>query len=59
MEGEWNNEKAAFKCVDVGKQEYKTYTNETLDDMETKLSEMKTMQGTTGSAIMPLIGHFR
>ena len=59
LEGEWDNKKAAFKCVDVGKQEYIRMMDDALDDMEKKLSEMRTMQGTTGSAIMPLIGHFR
>ena len=57
--GNWNNEKAAFKWVNVGKQEDKIYVNEILADMETKLSEMRTMQTTTGSSIMPIIGHFR
>ena len=57
--GDWNNEKAAFKWVLVGKQEKTTYVNEILADMETKLSEMRIMQATIGTSIMPIIGHFR
>ena len=57
--GVWNNEKAAFKWVQVGKQEKRFYIDEAVADMETKLSEMRTMQATIGSSIMPLIGHFR
>ena len=57
--GVWNNEKAAFKWVLVGKQENRTYTKDSLADMEKKLSEMRTMQTTIGTSIMPIIGHFR
>ena len=59
VQGVWNNIDAAFKWVPIGKQELKTFTDDTLADMEMKLSEMKTMQATIGSSIMPLIGHFR
>ena len=57
--GVWNNEMAAFKWVLVGKQEEKPSVEETLADMEKKLSEMRTMQMTIGTSIMPIIGHFR
>ena len=57
--GTWNNEQAAFKWVSAGKQEEKTFTNEALADMETNLREMRTMQTTIGSSIMPILGHFR
>ena len=57
--GVWNNEKAAFKWVLLRNQGYKTYAKDNIADMETRLSEMKTMQSTTGTSIMPIIGHFR
>ena len=57
--GTWNNEKAAFKWVSVGKQESRQMVNDLLADMEKKLSEMRTMQTTIGTSIMPIIGHFR
>ena len=57
--GTWNNEKAAFKWVSVGKQEQNTYAEEAVADMEKKLSEMRTMQTTIGTSIVPIIGHFR
>ena len=57
--GTWNNNKAAFKWVHVGKQEPKTYASEYIVDMEKKLIEMRTMQSTIGSSIMQIIGHFR
>ena len=59
VEGTWNNIKTAFKWVLVGKQEKKTYMIERIADMEKKLSGMRTMQTTTGSSIMPIMGHFR
>ena len=59
LEGEWDNIEAAFKFVGVEKQKPKTFVHETLDDLEKELGEMKTMQTTIGTAIMPLIGHFR
>ena len=57
--GIWNNEKAAYKWVPIGKQEFKSSMHEVLADMEMKLSEMRTMQTTIGTSIMPIIGHFR
>ena len=57
--GSWNNSKAAFKWVHLGKQEYKAKIDEALADLEKKLGEMRTMQTTIGSSIMPIVGHFR
>ena len=57
--GTWNNENAAFKWVHLGEQEFKSSGTEVLADMEKKLSEMRTMQTTIGTSIMPILGHFR
>ena len=59
VQGVWNSIMAAFKWVPVGKQVEKTSINAVLADMENKLSELRTMQTTIGSSIIPLIGHFR
>ena len=57
--GNWKSERAAFKWVSIGKQEWKNYMKERIADMEKKLSEMRTMQKIIGTSIMPIIGHFR
>ena len=59
VQGIWNNNQAAFKWVSVGEQEERTYVKENIADIEKKLSEMRTMQTTIGTAIMPITGHFR
>ena len=43
IEGVWDNIKAAFKWVPVGKQESKVKIDDALAGMEEKLSEMRTM----------------
>ena len=59
VEGVWKNEKAAFKFVSVGKQKHHDMVDDSLVDMEKELSEMRTMQTTIGTSIIPIIGHFR
>ena len=57
--GEWLGKKAAFKFVRFSHSRQMNTTVEALDDLHKRLSEMKAMQETKGSAILPFWGHFR
>ena len=57
--GEWLGKKAAFKFIRFSLSRKMSTTVEVLDDLHKRLSEMKAMQQTKGSAILPFWGHFR
>ena len=60
IEGLWINQMpAAFKFVEVRDQKFMESTNDALNDMNERLSEMTNMQLTNGSAILKLDGHYR
>ena len=50
---------AAFKFIDVGKQEWQQYIVDSLTQIDKKLGEIKSIQTTKGSKIVQFYGHFR
>ena len=59
ISGEWFGKKAAFKFVEIGNQKYQTFTDDSLITLDDKLSEMISIQSTTGSKIVNFYGHYR
>ena len=59
ISGEWFGKKAAFKFVQVGNQKYQFRTIDGLKTLDDKLSEMISIQSTTGSKIVEFYGHYR
>ena len=59
ISGEWFGKKAAFKFVEVGKQKFQAETKDSLETLDDKLSEMISIQSTTGSKIVNFYGHYR
>ena len=59
LRGEWFRKKAAFKFVAIGTQEYQQNTKDNLKTLDEKLSEMVSIQSTTGSKIVSFYGHYR
>ena len=59
IEGTWDNEKAAFKFVQVRDQKYNFTVRDNLADMNTRVREMIVMDSVTGSNILKFNGHFR
>ena len=59
IEGVWNNEKAAYKFVQVRNQKYMEKVTDSLVDMNARVREMIEMESITGSNILKFNGHFR
>ena len=60
IEGRWQNQiPAAFKFVEVRKQKLIETVEDSLNDMNERLSEMTNQQLTNGSAILKFEGHYR
>ena len=59
IQGTWDNEKAAFKFVQVRDQEYMEKVSDNLADMNSRVREMIEMDSVTGSNILKFNGHFR
>ena len=63
IEGQWQNQTpAAFKFVELREQNNIQQTDDSLDDINERLSEMTAinhMQSTSGSAILKFEGHYR
>ena len=59
IEGKWQNQKAAFKFVEVRDQKFIQETEDALADMNARLNEMMAMESTKGSAILNFDGHYR
>ena len=50
---------AAFKFIDIGKQQPLQYVSYCLDELKRKLGEMRSIQATKGSKILEFYGHYR
>ena len=59
IKGEWAGKKAAFKFVDIGKQQQLGHAKYSLEILGKKLSEMNEIQSTKGSRILSFYGHYR
>ena len=59
VSGFWHGEEAAFKFVPVRPQQLSTLAKDGLADLATRLTEMTTMQSTSGSCILNILGHYR
>ena len=59
VEGVWNNEKAAYKFVEVRAQKRIKKVEDGLADMNARVREMIEMESITGSNILKFNGHFR
>ena len=59
ISGEWRENKAAFKFVDIGTQEWQKDVPDALKSLDEKLSEMTSIQATKGSKIVSFFGHYR
>ena len=59
LSGEWCGKKAAFKFVDIGAQEFREKSSDSLKILNEKLSEMTSIQETKGSTILSFYGHYR
>ena len=59
LEGTWDNEKAAFKFVQVRDQKITDTVSDDLADMNARVREMIEMDSVTGSNILKFNGHFR
>ena len=59
ISGEWFGKKAAFKFVEIGNEKSQSYTEDGLKTLDDKLSEMISIQSTTGSKIVNFYGHYR
>ena len=59
VSGIWHGEEAAFKFVPVRAQKATAFTKDGLADLATRLAEMTTMQSTSGSCILNILGHYR
>ena len=59
VEGIWDNEKAAYKFVEVRDQKKMKYVKDDLADMNSRVWEMIEMESITGSNILKFNGHFR
>ena len=59
IDGEWFGKKAAFKFVEIGNQKYQRMAEDGLKTLNDKLSEMISIQSTTGSKIVEFYGHYR
>ena len=59
VSGIWHGEEAAFKFVLVRQQQGSTLAEDGLADLATRLTEMTTMQSTSGSCILNILGHYR
>ena len=57
--GFWHGEEAAFKFVPIRAQQFTGLLKDGLADLETRLTEMTTMQSTSGSCILNILGHYR
>ena len=59
LKGEWFGMKAAFKFVEIGVQKVSNSVEEGLKTLDQKLSEMISLQSTSGSKIVSFYGHYR
>ena len=59
IEGTWDNEKAAFKFVEIRDQKLKDTVDDSLKDMNARLREMIEMENISGTNILKLEGHYR
>ena len=59
ISGLWHGEEAAFKFIPVRKLQAAEVVTDGLADLATRLNEMLTMQSTTGSSILKILGHYR
>ena len=59
IQGVWNNEKAAYKFVEVRDQKLMSLVKDGLADMNARVREMIEMESITGSNILKFNGHFR
>ena len=57
--GELNGVKVAFKFVRVGTIQHKDSVSDGLADLDTRLSEMDSMNAAAGSSVLKLLGHYR
>ena len=59
ISGEWSGKKAAFKFVEIGSQKFQAKAIDGLETLNETLSEMTSIQATTGSKIVQFYGHYR
>ena len=59
IQGNWGNEKAAYKFVEVRDQKFIEKVKDNLADMNARVREMIEMESITGSNILKFNGHFR
>ena len=59
ISGEWFGEKAAFKFVEIGAQNFVEVTTDSLETLNEKLSEIIFIESTVGSKIVSFYGHYR
>ena len=59
ISGEWFGNKAAFKFVETGTQEFQEHIEDGLKTLNENLTEMLSIQETVGSKIVSFYGHYR
>ena len=59
IQGQWNNEAAAFKFVTIKDQKFTGLVSDSLANMNARLREMIEMESVSGSNLINLNGHFR
>ena len=59
VQGVWNNDKAAYKFVQVRDQKFMDNVKDSLVDMNARVREMIEMESISGSNILKFNGHFR
>ena len=59
VSGYRHGEEAAFKFVPVRTQQFLANSEDGLADLATRLAEMTTMQSTSGTCILNILGHYR
>ena len=59
LSGNWFGQKAAFKFVEIGSQNWQEETASGLKTLRNQLSEMTSIQSVGGSKILSFFGHYR
>ena len=57
--GELNGVEVAFKFVKIGEIKYTRKVKDGLANLDTRLSEMRTMNDAKGSCVLEMLGHYR
>ena len=59
LSGDWFGQKAAFKFVEIGLQQFQSDASEALKTLDEKLTEMTSIQAAKGDKVLPFYGHYR